>query len=433
MSPFRSRSARAALSVSAAGLVAAAAAFSPAAAATPSAQPALAFDCLHAPATCYAPGQFRVAYGVESLLDHGIDGHGETVVVPELATPKGQGTDIRKDLAGLDSTFGLPAARISVDNAIAHAPSPWTAQGEEVEDTEIVHAIAPGAAIRVVLFNGSAVASPAGFAAAITTFLGLGQGNVLSISASLGEHYFTKAELSGIDGALRADQASHVTVVAASGDYGAVSDMNLGQTTPVKEVSLPASDPLVLAVGGTSLTANRASGSYIREKAWNTLPAEPGGHSSASAGGYSHVFARPSYQNGVPGAGATRGVPDVAGDAAFNTGMAVYVSGPGGGILTGATGTSAAAPLWAGLVALADQFAGRPLGFVDPAIYRIARGPAYRAAFHDVTTGNNTFVLKRPATRVAGYQAAPGWDPVTGWGSPDAQILVPLLALYADR
>jgi subtilase family serine protease len=433
MSPFRSRSARAALSVSAAGLVAAAAAFSPAAAATPSAQPALAFDCLHAPATCYAPGQFRVAYGVESLLDHGIDGRGETVVVPELATPKGQGTDIRKDLAGLDSTFGLPAARISVDNAIAHAPSPWTAQGEEVEDTEIVHAIAPGAAIRVVLFNGSAVASPAGFAAAITTFLGLGQGNVLSISASLGEHYFTKAELSGIDGALRADQASHVTVVAASGDYGAVSDMNLGQTTPVKEVSLPASDPLVLAVGGTSLTANRASGSYIREKAWNTLPAEPGGHSSASAGGYSHVFARPSYQNGVPGAGATRGVPDVAGDAAFNTGMAVYVSGPGGGILTGATGTSAAAPLWAGLVALADQFAGRPLGFVDPAIYRIARGPAYRAAFHDVTTGNNTFVLKRPAARVAGYQAAPGWDPVTGWGSPDAQILVPLLALYASR
>jgi subtilase family serine protease len=420
--------------VAAAGLLTPAAVFSPAAAAAPAAAvPALAFDCLHAPASCYAPGQFRVAYGVEPLLEHGIDGRGETVVVPELATPRGQGSDIRKDLAGLDSIFGLPAARISVDNSIAHASSPWTAQGEEVEDTEIVHAIAPAAAIRVVLFNGSAVASPAGFTAAITTFLRSGQGNVLSISASLGEHYFTKAETSSINGALQADETHRVTVVASSGDYGAVSDMNLGQTTPVKEVSLPASDPLVLAVGGTSLTANRASGAYRNETAWNTLPAEPGGHSSASAGGYSHVFARPSYQNGVPGSGATRGVPDVSGDAAFNTGMALYISGPGGGVLGGATGTSAAAPLWAGLVALADQFAGRPLGFVNPAIYHIARGPAYRAAFHDVTTGNNTFKLKKPATTVAGYQAAPGWDPVTGWGSPDAQILVPLLALYASR
>jgi subtilase family serine protease len=433
MSLLRSRLARTTLSVSAAGLMAAVA-FSPAAAAAPSSPaPALAFDCLHTPATCYAPGQFRVAYGVEPLLEHGIDGRGETVAVPELATPRRQGSDIRADLAGFDSRFGLPAARISVDNSIAHASSPWTAQGEEVEDTEIIHAIAPGAAIRVVLFNASAVASAAGFATAITTFVGLGQGNVLSISASLGEHYFSKAELSSINGALRAAAAHHVTVVASSGDYGAVSDMNLGQTTPVKEVSLPASDPLVLAVGGTSLTANRASGSYLSEKAWNTLPAEPGGHSSASAGGYSHVFARPSYQNGVPGSGATRGVPDVAADAAFNTGMALYVSGPGGGIITGATGTSAATPLWAAVVALADQFAGHPLGFVNPAIYHIARGPAYGAAFHDVTTGNNTFKLKKPATTVAGYQAAPGWDPVTGWGSPNAQILVPLLALYASR
>jgi subtilase family serine protease len=437
MTQFRSRFSR--TSLAAAGLVVAAAAFSPAAAgaavAAPSATPALAFDCLHAPASCYAPGQFRVAYGVEPLLEHGIDGSGETVMVPELATPRGQGSDIRADLAGFDSRFGLPAARVSVVNSLAHAPSPWTAQGEEVEDTEIIHAIAPGAAIRVVLFDGSAVASPAGFSAAMTTFvrLGIAQGNVLSVSASLGEHYFSKAEIASFSGPLQAAKAHHVTVVASSGDYGAVSDMNLGQATPVKEVSLPASDPLVLAVGGTSLTANRASGAYLGEKAWNTLPAEPGGHSSASAGGYSHVFARPSYQNGVPGSGATRAVPDVAGDAAFNTGMALYVSGPGGGILSGATGTSAAAPLWAALVALADQFAGHPLGFVNPAIYRIARGRAYRAAFHDVTTGNNTFKLRKPATTVAGYQAAPGWDAVTGWGSPDAQILVPLLALYASR
>jgi subtilase family serine protease len=446
MTRLRSRAARvAAVTMAVTGMLVTAAGFSPAAGAPtrlpspshrPSVRPGFAVDCLHPPASCYAPGQFRVAYGIEPLLDHGIDGRGETVVVPEVATtPQQGGSNIREDMASFDATFDLPAARIKIVNSVAHSRSPWLAEGEEVEDTEIVHAVAPDATICVVLFNDKAVASAAGFATAVTTFLRLGatEGDVLSISASLGEHFFTKAEITSINSALRADQARHVTVVASSGDYGVVSDMNLGETTPVKEVSLPASDPLVLAVGGTMLTANRASGAYIKEKAWNTLPATPGGHSSASAGGFSHVFARPSYQNGVPGSGSTRGVPDVAGDAAFNSGMAIVISGPGGGALLGATGTSAATPLWAGLVALADQFAGHPLGFVNPAIYQIARGRAYHTAFHDITTGNNTFELKKPPVTVPGYVATPGWDPVTGWGSPDAQFLVPLLALYASR
>ena len=89
-------------------------------------------------------------------------------------------------------------------------------------------------------------------------------------------------------------------------------------------------------------------------------------------------------------------------------------------------GTSAAAPFWAGLIALADQEAGHPLGFVNPAIYQIARGPQYHQAFHDITTGNNTVVVN--GDTITGYQAGPGWDPVTGWGTPDAQVLVPLLA-----
>jgi subtilase family serine protease len=143
------------------------------------------------------------------------------------------------------------------------------------------------------------------------------------------------------------------------------------------------------------------------------------------------VFARPSYQDGVPGIGATRGVPDVAADGEGNTGMAVAFGKPGGGyLLAGAGGTSAGAPFWAGLIALADQQAGHPLGFVNPAIYRIARGPRYHQAFHDVTTGSNTAILtstSAPVT-ITGYRAGPGWDPVTGWGTPDAQVLVPLLA-----
>jgi subtilase family serine protease len=111
--------------------------------------------------------------------------------------------------------------------------------------------------------------------------------------------------------------------------------------------------------------------------------------------------------------------------------VAPAFSTPGGSYeLIGAGGTSAGAPFWAGLIALADEEAGHPLGFVNPAIYQIARGPRYHEAFHDVTTGNNTAVLTStsPPARITGYQAGPGWDPVTGWGTPDAQVLIPLLA-----
>jgi subtilase family serine protease len=143
----------------------------------------------------------------------------------------------------------------------------------------------------------------------------------------------------------------------------------------------------------------------------------------ASAGGYSVLFSRPSYQHGVPSIGAMRGVPDVAADADSITAMALTFAG---GALIPARGTSASTPLWAGVIALADQEAGRHLGFVNPAIYDIARGHNYHSAFHNVVTGDNSVLW--PSGVFTGYQAGPGWDPVTGWGSPDARVLVPLLA-----
>jgi subtilase family serine protease len=93
--------------------------------------------------------------------------------------------------------------------------------------------------------------------------------------------------------------------------------------------------------------------------------------------------------------------------------------------------TSASTPLWAAVIALADQEAGQHLGFVNPAIYSIARGPAYHSAFHHVVTGDNS--VFGPTSNFTGYQAGPGWDPVTGWGSPNAQVLVPLLAHTASH
>ena len=122
----------------------------------------------------------------------------------------------------------------------------------------------------------------------------------------------------------------------------------------------------------------------------------------------------------------------MAGEATGSSGMALAFAAPGGGEeLVGAGGTSAAAPFWAGLIALADQQAGHPLGFVNPAIYKIAQSPQYGAAFHDITTGDNTVTLN--GVTITGYQASTGWDPATGWGTPDAQILIPLLASNAGQ
>jgi subtilase family serine protease len=243
--------------------------------------------------------------------------------------------------------------------------------------------------------------------------------DVTSISWIAGEQFFTKAQVAEMHSVLLGAAARHVTVDASSGDAGA-SIAPLWDSSPVKEVGFPASDPLVLAVGGTTLTARPVTGAYVGETAWGGTSSPSG---LASGGGFSHLYARPAYQDGVPGISTARGVPDVAGDAG-QPGLAIVLASGGRTSIIPSGGTSASAPLWGGLMALADQYAHHDLGFVNPAIYRIARSSSYHKAFHDITTGNNDSAI----VTVAGYQAAPGWDPVTGWGSPNAQVLVPLLA-----
>jgi subtilase family serine protease len=369
---------------------------------------------------CYSPAEYQVAYGVAPLLKRGISGKGETVVMPELAERPGSNvTDIRKDLAAFDRKFGLPAAKLKITTALAGAGAPYVAGTEEVEDTEIVHAIAPGAALDVVLVPHNATASAANFTAAVigTIHAAITQNAaVVSISGSHAEHLFSPAQVARLHAALQQAAGRRVTVVTSSGDTGVISDNG-----PPRQVSLPASDPLVLGVGGTALGASFVTGAYQGEMAWNS-------DTSASAGGYSSLFLRPSYQDGVPRIGRMRGVPDVSGDADSFTAMTLMFTG---GVPYPAQGTSAATPLWAAVIALADQDAGHHLGFVNPAIYAIARSPAYHRAFHDVVTGDNSVLW--PTGVFTGYQAGPGWDPVTGWGSPNAQTLVPLLAHAARR
>jgi subtilase family serine protease len=399
--------------------------------------PAAVPDCLMpgAPVFCYTRRQFLVAYGIMPLLERGIDGLGQTVVLPEFAPVLAALTsDIRQDLALFDRVSGLPAARVEVDTRLDPGASLYLAGGEEVEDIEMVHRVAPGAAIRVILlpqFTGAAQATAA-FAKALRLAPSLGQ--VVAITFGLGESCYTPAEVTEWNAALQADRDQHVTVIASSGDNGAaiVPCDTLSAPAPQKGVNLPASSPLVLAVGGTSLQADRTTGAYQGETAWNTrLPAStpiPAGIEppEASNGGFSSLFPLPSYQGGVTGTGTGRGMPDVAADADPFTGTAGASVHDGTQLIGPSSGTSAGAPFWAAIVALADQYAGHALGFINPAIYRIGRSPAYHRAFHDITAGDNVVTYSK--VTITGYRAAPGWDPVTGWGSPDAQVLVPLLA-----
>jgi subtilase family serine protease len=416
----------------------------------PQAEPAGGTGDCDSVATCYTPQQIEVAYGVQPLMQRGIDGRGETVVLPELAETQlnpPQVTDLRQDFAAFDHMFHLPAPRLKVVSTFAGPADPWLAYGEEVGDAEMVHAIAPGAALTIVLVQGNSLDSAGQAVAASVAALRLGatQGGVISLSPAGqigGEHCVDRAQLTELNAALQADANHHVTVVAATGDTGAAGEpcalikaLTGGISSsfiPRKEVVLVASDPLVLGVGGTTLEASHATGAWIGETTWSLPYGTPGTGFQASGGGFSHLFRRPSYQDGVTGIGAMRGVPDVAANANPHVGMVVVTSNAGRTLIRNGGGTSGSAPMWAGIIALADQYAGGHLGFVNPAIYRIARSSAYHQAFHDVTAGNRN-TARFPVATITGYRASAGWDPVTGWGSPNAEVLVPLLARYASR
>ena len=282
----------------------------------------------------------------------------------------------------------------------------------------MVHAIAPRAALTIVLVKGTSLDSAGQAVAASVAALRLGasEGGIISLSPAGqigGEHCVDDAQLTQLNAALQADADHHVTVVAASGDTGAAGEPcalidalggSMSGFTPRKEVSLVTSDPLVLSAGGTTLDASHTTGAWTGETAWGLPDGSPGSAFQASGGGFSHLFRRPSYQNGVQGIGSMRGIPDVAADGNPVTGIAVITSNAGGGYtLSGHAGTSASAPLWAGIIALADQYAQRHLGFVNPAIYQIARGPR--------TTRPSTTSPPATATRPS---SPPRRSPATG-------------------
>jgi len=206
---------------------------------------------------------------------------------------------------------------------------------------------------------------------------------------------------------------ANVTVLASTGDAGTANVETDGVTIyPFPTVNFPASSPLVTAVGGTSLYAD-TSGNYQSETVWNS----DGG---AGGGGISEIFNEPIYQQlSLPKTvqaelKGKRGLPDVSYNADPSTSILIYLSFygfPAGYYFIG--GTSEGSPQWAGIVADLNQYAGRPLGFLNPALYAVGGLGLWNQFGRDITVGNNGL------DGVPGYSATPGWDPASGWGTPN--------------
>ncbi|HEY2127106.1 MAG TPA: S53 family peptidase [Streptosporangiaceae bacterium] len=385
---------------------------------------------------CYSPLQVQQAYNTPKLYGHGITGKGQTIVIVDsFGSPT-----VRFDLAKFDKQFGLPAPpKLTIIQPAGKVPAykptsnreGWA--GETDLDVEYSHAMAPGANILLVETPTSENEGTTGFPQIVTAenyVIKNHLGSVISQSFSATEQTFPHSRVpANLRSAYVNAAKNGVTVLAASGDSGA-ADVKFDQTTyylhPV--TSWPDSDPLVTGVGGTQLHQS-AKGAW-HSTVWNDTYSVPtnqyifgnsGPNPLAGGGGKSVIFARPSYQNGVSGVvGSRRGVPDISLSGACNGAVDMYQSFKGqtaGWYPT--CGTSEATPLFAGVVALADQIAGHPLGLINPALYGMLA--KHLPGLVDVVKGNNTvsFIQSGQHT-VHGFTARPGYDLASGVGTVNA-------------
>jgi kumamolisin len=350
----------------------------------------------HAQHASYDPTQVAQAYDFPT----GAAGSNQSIALIELG-----GGFKPADLTAFFSKLKLSSPKVTaigVDGG-SNTPTgdPSGPDGEVELDIEVVGSIAPGAQIGVYF----APNTDQGFLDALTTAIhdtSL-KPSVISISWGGAENTWTQQAMNAFDSAAQDAATMGITIFAASGDDGATDGDPHGNL----EVDFPASCPQMTGCGGTKLVLS--GGAIKSEVAWNELSEQEG----ATGGGVSQTFPLPVWQQNAnvpkaPNKQAGRGVPDVAGNADPTTGYNVVVDGAG----TVIGGTSAVAPLWAGLTALLNQSLGQPIGFLNPLLY--SHGAA--ATFHDIVSGNN-----------GGYTSLPGWDPCTGLGSPDGKKLLTAL------
>jgi kumamolisin len=351
----------------------------------------------HASGTSYTPAQVAQLY----QFPQGATATGQTIGIIELG-----GGYRTADLTAYFKTLSLKAPKVkavSVDKGKNTPGKANSADGEVMLDIEVSAAVAQGAKI-VVYFAPN---TDQGFIDAISTAVHdtANHPSVISISWGGPESSWTTQATTALDAACQSAAALGISITVAAGDNGSTD----GATG--NNVDFPASSPHVLACGGTKLIGNGSS--ITSEVVWNEQATGEG----ATGGGVSNVFALPSWQSNAnvpPPSGATggRGVPDVSGDADPETGYTVRVDGQT--MVIG--GTSAVAPLWAGLIALNNQKNGTSAGFIQPRIYAAKAA----SAFNDIVSGNN-----------GAFSAGPGWDACTGLGSPIGSKLITVLGAAA--
>ena len=344
-----------------------------------------------AASTSFTPAQVAELYSFPAG-----DGAGQCVAIVELG-----GGYKPADLATYFAASGVDPAPEVIAVSVDHGKNSPTGSsdgpdGEVMLDIEVVGSVAPGAKLAVYF----APNTDAGFVDAVSTAAhdAVNKPSVISISWGGPESSWTTQAMQTFDQTLQAAAAMGVTVFIASGDSGSSDGVAQGN-----HVDFPASSPHAVACGGSSLKA--AGGAISRETVWND-----GSAGGASGGGVSTVFALPAWQAGLTVTDSTgeaialanRGVPDVAGDADPATGYDVRVDGVD--MVIG--GTSAVAPLWAGLVARINGASGQAAGYINADLYTQA------GAFHDIVTGDN-----------GAFSASPGWDACTGLGSPNGAKL----------
>jgi subtilase family serine protease len=455
-------------------------------------------DCEAVARTCFTPQAIRSAYNLAPLYAKGWNGSGVTIAIIDS-----YGSDtMAHDLHVFDQTFGLQQmcgeegvtvcttgmpkfSELAINGSPTTKPQPGN--GTHLEDksawalevaldVETSHAIAPMANILLVHSNNAETLGVQGFPNLMKAedyVVSNHLAQVISQSFGSAEDAFNgTASLQNLRYAFQHAAANGVTVLASSGDGGSANGMKSpvptgGKLIPYPTVGWPASDPLVTGVGGTYLctdptangTPSRATyikpgiGAKCGSSSFNAAGAAEVAW-TFSGGGFSRVFARPSYQAGTLPAGSTaippsaRGVPDIALQASSATGALVYLSLPPDGNNSNINqtgwydigGTSLSSPQWAGLVAIADQInkASHPgefgLGLINPALYKLAANPAqYSSDFFDVNHTGAAGVANdnQGDPSVPGFPATNGWDPVTGLGTPNAANLLPDLVVAA--
>jgi subtilase family serine protease len=389
---------------------------------------------------CYTPVQYRAAYDLNPLYSSNITGKGQTImIVDSFGSP-----NILHDLAVFDRQWGIPDPPPLKIYKLGTIPNfdknnaTMVGWAEETTlDVEYAHAIAPGARIALVETPVAETEGVTGFPqmmSAMQYLINQGIGDVISLSFGATENTFPGFTKGNYSSLLRLRYAftdaarHHVTVLAGAGDSGATNDEADGVTPyPHRVIDWPSSDPLVTSVGGTRLFLAQDGSKTQPDQVWND-------RFGAGGGGVSAIFRRPSFQNGVRNVvGNSRGTPDISMSGAVDGGCWVYESfeptGPGWEIFAG---TSEATPLFAGIVALADQVAHHRLGNINAALYALgaqsqSKNGLSRTGIAGVTTGNNSF------NKVTGYTAGRGYNLASGWGTIDARWFVPALARFGGH